>query len=144
MAEDTKSVVERAYSAWRARDLANLLSLYSDDVVFALHIPADVMPIGGETRGKVAVGAALQGLIDGYDLLAYEPGVVHVNNAAANAEVHFRYRHRQTGDVIDSRMRHQWLVNDGKVQRLDEWHDLTTVREFVSRVTLRLAARKTE
>lgn len=139
MADDPKSVVESAYAAWHARDLPNLLALLSDDMVFALHIPAEVIPIGGETRGKAAVGAALQGLLDAYDFLAYEPGALTVVGPQVNAEVRFHYRQKATGEVIDSRLRHTWTVNAGKVARLDEWHDLPVVRTFFDRVALRIA-----
>ncbi len=57
---DTKSGVELIYSAWKARDLSEVLSYLSDDMVFALHVPTKVLPIGGETQGKTAVAAALQ------------------------------------------------------------------------------------
>jgi hypothetical protein len=58
---------------WQAGDLPALIALLADDMVFALHVPADVLPIGGETRGKAGVEGVLQGLLDGYEFLAYEP-----------------------------------------------------------------------
>ena len=141
MAADSKSVVEQLYTAWKSRDLAGVVPLMADDIVFALHIPANVIPMGGETKGKIAVTAALQALLDNYDFLAYEPGPITVTGAKAGAEVQFRYRQKGTDEVIDSQLRHEWLVEGGKVQRLDEWHDLPKVTAFFDRVALRLASK---
>lgn len=140
MSNEAKAVVERLYVAWKARDLPSVLTLLSDDMVFALHIPANVLPIGGETNGKTAVAAALQALLDAYDFIVYEPGPVTGDDTRANAEVHFRYRQRATGEVIDSRLLHSWVIEAGKVARLDEWHDLPGVRAFFDRVAFRLAS----
>jgi ketosteroid isomerase-like protein len=140
MSNEAKSVAEQLYVAWKVRDLPSVLALLSDDVVFALHIPASVLPVGGETKGKPAVAAALQTFLDTYEFLAYEPGPVTVDGERANAEVHFRYRQRATGEVIDSRLLHSWVVEAGKVTRLDEWHDLPGVRAFFDRVAFRSAS----
>jgi ketosteroid isomerase-like protein len=140
MSTDPKAVIEGAYAAWQARNLPALLALLADDMVFALHVPADVLPIGGETRGKTAVAAVLQGLLDGYDFLAYEPSPVIVDGARVESEVRFQYRQKATGEVIDSRLHHRWSIADGKVTRLEEWHDLPTVRAFFDRVALRVAS----
>jgi ketosteroid isomerase-like protein len=141
MSTDARSVVENLYAAWTARDLPRVLALCSDDMTFALHIPADVLPIGGETTGKAAVAAALQGLFDTYDFLAYEPGSISSEGATTTAVVHFRYRHKATGEIIDGQLRHAWLIEGGNVVRLDEWHDLNKVKAFLGRVAVLSAAR---
>jgi ketosteroid isomerase-like protein len=140
MASDPKSLVERAYAAWQAGDLPALIALLADDMVFALHVPADVLPIGGETRGKAGVEGVLQGLLDGYEFLAYEPSPLTVDGARVESDVRFHYRQKATGEVIDSRLHHRWSTADGKVTRLEEWHDLPTVRAFFDRVALRVAS----
>jgi ketosteroid isomerase-like protein len=139
MPTDTLSVVEAVYAAWQARDLPGAMALMADDMVFALHVPREVLPIGGETVGKVAVGAALRGLLDAYDFLAYEPGPIAVEGSSATAQVHFIYRQKATGDVIDSRLRHRWSIEAGRARRLDEWHDLAAVTAFLTRVAANLA-----
>lgn len=140
MSNDTLAVVENIYAAWQARNLSQVLQLLADDMVFALHIPREVLAIGGETIGKPAVKAALQGLLDTYDFLAYEPGPIAVDGPKANGEVRFRYRQKTTGEIIDSRMRHQWLVETGQAKRLDEWHDVAVVTAFLDRVAARIAS----
>ena len=140
MSTDAKAVIEGAYAAWQARNLPALMPLLADDIVFALHVPADVLPIGGETRGKTAVAAVLQGLLDGYDFLAYDPSPLTVDGARVESDVRFQYRQNATGEVIASRLHHRWSTADGKVTRLEEWHDLPTVRAFFDRVALRVAS----
>ncbi len=140
MSDEAKTVIGRLYAAWKARDLANVLAYLSDDVVFVLHVPATALPIGGETKGKAAVGAALHTLLDAYDFLSYEPGAVTGDDRRCKAEVHFRYRQKATGEVIDSRMLHSWVVEAGRITRLDEWHDLKSVQTFFDRVAFRQAS----
>ena len=72
----------------------------------------------------------LQGLLDGYDSPAYDPSPLTVDGARVESDVRFQYRQKATGEVIDSRLHHRWSTADGKVTRLEEWHDLPTVRAF--------------
>jgi ketosteroid isomerase-like protein len=136
---DAGSIVEGIYAAWKARDLPKTLTFLADDMVYDLHIPPELMPGAGETKGKDAVAALFQGLLDTYDFLSYEPGPVEADGPIAKAEVHFRYRQKVTGDVIESRMRHVWFTDNGQVKRLDEWHDLLAVRDFLARVDQKLS-----
>jgi hypothetical protein len=48
----------------------------------------------------------------------------------------------KTRDVMDGRLRHQWQVETGKAQRLDEWHDIPAVSAYFQKVALNLAAQK--
>ena len=144
MADDAKSVVENIHTAWKSRDLDRVLNLLADDMVFALHIPREVLPIGGETKGKTAVTAALRGLLDTYDFVTYDPGPLSVDGGKVSGEVKFQYREKATGEAITNQLRQLWLVDAGKAQRLDEWHDLAAVTSFLDRVSLRLASKASE
>ena len=62
------------------------------------------------------------------------------DGSKATGEVRYRYRQKATGDIIDSRMRHQWTVEAGKARRLDEWHDVAAVTAFLNRVAARIAS----
>ena len=48
-------VLRAVWAAWRARDIAGVLALAADDVVYAFHVPHEVLPFGGETVGKAAL-----------------------------------------------------------------------------------------
>ncbi len=61
-----------------------------------------------------------KGLLDTYDFLSFEPSQINVDGSLARAEVHFRYRDKASGEVIDSCMSDFWAVEAGKAKRLDK------------------------
>ena len=46
------------------RDKAATLALLADDIVFALFVPQEVVPFGGETVGKASVSDRLQTILE--------------------------------------------------------------------------------
>lgn len=87
---------------------------------------------------------ALRGLLDTYDFVTYDPGPLSVDREKVSCEVEFQYREKATGETITNQLRQLWLVDAGKAQRLDEWHDLAAVTSFLDRVSLRLASKASE
>ena len=65
-------IARALWGAWRVRDKAATLALLADDIVFALFVPQEVLPFGGETTGKASVSDRLQTILDQFDTLMYE------------------------------------------------------------------------
>ena len=65
-------IARALWSAWRVRDKAATLALLADGIVFALFVPQEVLPFGGETIGKPSVSDRLQTILDQFDTLMYE------------------------------------------------------------------------
>jgi ketosteroid isomerase-like protein len=137
-------VVEAAYAAWAARDLPATLSVFAPDVVFAIHLPDDVVPFAGEVRGRDQLAARFQAILDDFDFIEYVPLQITAEGGSFHSRVRFHYRHKATGLEYDGRMRHVWLVEGDKIVRFEEFHDAERVRTFfqlLAQATAELARR---
>jgi ketosteroid isomerase-like protein len=123
-------VVEACYASWAAKDLDAVLSCFSDDVVYTMHLSEELAPFAGESRGKAAMAPRLQMIIDDFDFLVYRPTFYSDESEVFHAQVHYRYRHKKTGYVIEGTMRHIWHVEGDKVVQLEEFHDSPRLHAF--------------
>jgi len=137
MPDEPAEIVQHLWRVWAKRDKAAAIALFSPDIVYDLHIPEEVVPFGGETRGKAAVSDRLQMILDQFDTLLYAGHVVKVDGEKVHGLVDYRFRHKLTGEVIDGSMRHQILVRDGRIVSLRETHDIEKVKAFMRLVSLR-------
>ena len=123
-------VVEAAYAAWAARDLAATLALFARDVVFAIHLPDDVVPFAGEEQGRNQLAPRFQAIMDEFDFIEYVPLQITAEGGAYHSRVRFHYRHKETGLEYEGRMRHVWRVEGDKIVHFEEYHDAERVRSF--------------
>lgn len=123
-------VVEAAYAAWAARDLAATLAVFASDVVFVIHLPSDVAPFAGEVRGREALAPRFQAILDDFDFIEYVPLHIVAEGGSLHSRVRFHYRHKETGLEYEGRMRHEWRVEGDKIVRFEEFHDAERVRVF--------------
>jgi len=123
-------VVEAAYAAWAARDLAATLATFAPDVEFAIHLPPDVAPFVGEVQGRDKLAPRLQAIIDEFDFIEYVPLQITAEGESFHSRVRFHYRHKVTGLEYEGTMRHVWRVEGDKIVRFEEFHDAERVRSF--------------
>jgi ketosteroid isomerase-like protein len=123
-------VLEAAYACWAARDLAGTLAMFSEDVVFAIHLPPDVVPFAGEVKGRDELALRLRPIIDEFDFLEYVPLQIVAQGESFHSRVRFHYRHKATGLDYGGRMRHVWRVEGDQIVRFEEYHDAERVRTF--------------
>lgn len=127
-------LMEAAYAAWAARDLATTLAAFADDVVFVIHLPPEVAPFFGEARGKEHLRRSLQTIIDEFDFLEYVPVSITAEGEHLHSRIRFRYRHKATGLEYDGTMSHVWRVEGARIVRFEEFHDAERVRTFFALV----------
>lgn len=139
MAESAKEIVEAAYAAWRLRDLERALSNFASNAVLVLHIPKEVMPTAGEIAGIEAVAAAFRGILDQFDFIEFRPTSIAASGNRVDGTVHFHYRHKLSGEQLESDLRHEWTVENGRVTRLEEWHDLGRLQPFFVSVAKKMS-----
>jgi ketosteroid isomerase-like protein len=123
-------ILEALYASWAVKDLSAVLSCCSDDIVFAIHVPPEVMPFAGETRGKDALVPRLQMILDDFDFLIYRPTLIADEGEALHSQVRYHFRHKATGYDIEGSMRHVWKVEGDQIVRLEEFHDTPRVKTF--------------
>jgi len=122
-------VLEAVYASWAAKDLAAVLACCDDDMVFVIHLP-EGMPFAGETRGKEHLAPRLQMIIDAFDFLDYRPVLISDEDDTFHAQIHYHYRHKATGHVIEGTMRHTGRIEGDKIVRLEEFHDTPRLNAF--------------
>jgi ketosteroid isomerase-like protein len=118
-------------NAWVANDLGGTIARFSPDGVYALHIAEDLLPFGGETKGRDNFAAALRSMRTDWDYLVFRPTQVKAAGPVVRMQVEFMYRHRASGEVLSGRFRLVAQVEDGLVTRLDEYHDRAKVEAFM-------------
>jgi len=128
---DPGSVVENYFERWAARDKKGCLSLMSPDVVWALFVPQEVLPFGGETRGAASISDRLQMVLDQFDTLNYRGSVTRCEGDVVNGQVAYRFRHKITGEDIEGVMRVVATLENGLIERWDEYHDVEKVKAFM-------------
>src|SRR5205823_2516181 len=128
------ALLQAVYVAYREKRLADVLPHLTDDFRFTLHLPTAAMPGAGTPHGKADTAKLFEGIITAYDFLAYEPGPIMVTGDQAAVRVRIRFRHKTTGEVIETTLGHFWRIRDGKAAQLDEYHDVEHVLAFLSKV----------
>lgn len=129
-------LLEAAYAAWAASDLDATMACFSDDVVFANHLPADVVPFAGMSHGKAELRRQLQTVLDLFEPLEYRPLWISTEGGSFHSQVKLHYRHRATGLAYEGMMRHVWQIEGDKITRFEEFHDPERTRAFFKMIAL--------
>ena len=125
-----ETVVCEIYDAWRAQDIEWLASYLPDDFCHVIHIPTEIHPLGGTSRGKAASIARLGVIADDFEILQFDTHGLIVQNDKAAVEIPIHYRHRETGMPLETTVANFWTFEDGWPIRLCEYHDLVRIQEF--------------
>src|SRR5262245_59110330 len=133
-ARDTESVVRGCYAAWSERDLERILGYLSEDCVYDLHVPPDVLAFAGRHVGRDAIRRCLEAILAEFSFLAHAVDWLVVDGEVARSRVVYYYRHNESGDQLDGCLRHQWRVVDGRVASIDEYHDVALLKAFLDMV----------
>lgn len=126
-----RDVVVALLACWRAQDVEMTLLHCDEDVVYSLYLPREMVPFGGEARGKAAWRDVLHTMLEQYDYLRYDPDIVGVNGDVVRVQTQFRFRHRRTGEILEGTMRTVFTTGNGLVLRVDEYLDEALVAAFV-------------
>lgn len=123
-------LLEAAYASWAAQDLESTLSCFGEDVLFAIHLPADIVPFAGVVRGKVELRRRLQSILDDFYFIEYKPVQITAEGGSFHSQIRFHYQHRATGLTYEGRLRHVWRIEGDKIVRFEEFHDPERIRAF--------------
>lgn len=129
-----ETIVCEIYDAWRAQDMEWLASYLPDDFCHVIHIPTEIHPLGGTSRGKAASIALLGVIADDFEILRFDTSGLIVQEARAGVEIPVRYRHRETDIDLETTIANFWTFEDGWPVRLSEYHNLVRIQEFKQNV----------
>jgi ketosteroid isomerase-like protein len=126
----TETIVCEIYDAWRAQDLDWLASYLPDDFCHVIHIPTEVHPLGGISRGKAPSIARMGVIADDFDFLRFDTSGLIIQKDRAGVEIPIRYRHRETGTALETTIANFWAFEDGWPIKLTEYHDIGRIQAF--------------
>ncbi len=140
MMDETKGVMPRFCAAWERQDLHGALAFIDDDIVYAMFIPQDVVPFGGQSRGKAAMADRMRTMLDQFAMDRFETIWFKSDGEIEHTRVAYAFCHRVTGETISGVMRLITRVEDGLIHDLKEFHDLEKIRAFMRLIAYRADA----
>jgi ketosteroid isomerase-like protein len=135
-------IVREAWRVWAVRDKAAILALMTSDTTYALFVPQEVLPFGGEANGKAAVSDRLQTILDVFDTIKFEGEVVKVVGNVVHGRVAYCFRHKITGEDIDGTLRQVIGLRDGLIVSWHEYTDIERVKAFMRLVATSAAEQR--
>jgi len=132
---DTATLLQAIYRAYREKRMSDILPRLDESFRFVVHLPEDVMPGGDKPRNKAETAKLMQHLMDAYDFVAYDPGPIIATGDQATVQPQIRFRDKNTGKVLQTKIMHTWRVKDGKAVELDERHDVAAIQAFMKSVS---------
>jgi hypothetical protein len=131
-ARNARLVISSACALWSASEVGGLLPHFVDDVYFAVHALPSAPSMLGAGLGKALLKKRLEALLDEVEVESYRPivrsfttdGLWHFNR------VHYRYRHRANGLVIEGTMRQKWGLVGTRIAHFEIFHDSDRMRAF--------------
>ncbi len=136
----TETVISDIYDAWRSQDLDRLATYLPNDFSHVVYIPTEVHPLGGLCSGKKAALARLGLIAAEFDFLRFDTSDLMIHEERAGVEISIRYRHRQTGVVLETKIANFWTFEEGWPVKLSEYHDIARIQAFTANVAALTAA----
>ncbi len=125
----------RAFAqVWEAGDIDRTMDFIADDCIYILYLSNEVVPFGGETRGKQNVEAALRLIRSKFAYLLYRVHNIVAQDNFVRCRVEFMYRHIASGEILSGRFRLVFELRDGLIWRADEYHDSAMIETFLKLV----------
>jgi ketosteroid isomerase-like protein len=121
--QDNIQIVKEAYAAFKSGDIQAVLDKLSDDVVWSLPGPTDILPVSGERRGREQVGQFFSALDENQEARQFEPQEFVAQGEKVVVLGQYRWLVKKTGREFASDWAHVFTVRDGKVVGFQEYYD---------------------
>lgn len=125
------ALLKTIYQAYRDKRIDEVMTHLDDSFCYVVHLPETALSGGDKPRNKAETAELFRHFMDTYDFLALEPGPIIATGDQATVHAHIRFRHKQTGKELDTRVTQTWRIKDGKAISLDEKHDVAKVEAFM-------------
>ncbi len=121
--EEIKTIIARLYAARKNGDLDAILRFFDDNATFAMSGSKQASGIAMEAKGANEIRAALQNLLDAYDM--HEQTILSFLVDEEKAAVHHRSKmtFKPTGEVFDTEMLDLWKLQGDKIVSVIEFVD---------------------
>jgi ketosteroid isomerase-like protein len=124
-------LLETALKYWQVQDVEALLSTYADDVVYHVYTFQEDTPRFAEFDSKEAVRALLYDVLAAFEYLFYASDLLELRDGVARVQSQFVLRHRLSGESLSGSKRQRIQVANGKIVRIDEYHDVAMINAFM-------------
>jgi hypothetical protein len=133
MESQNTKIVQDAYAAFTRGDIATLLGLMADDIVWQPVIgAASHVPFSASRSGKPAVAEFFQQVATSEDFTQFEPREYITQGNDVVAIGHYRAVVKATGKSFDSDFAMAFTLKDGKIVRFREFTDSASVNAAYS------------
>src|SRR5712691_447817 len=122
MSEQNRSIVQQAYSNFKAGNIEALLNLMSDDVAWTLP-ELDGVPFAGKRTGRASVAEFFATVGGSQEVVRFEPREFVAEGDKVVALGSYEWRVKATSREFSGDFAHAWNIRDGKVVDFHEYTD---------------------
>lgn len=126
-------IVGHFLDLWADGDLDSAFNFVHGACVYTLNVTDELMPIGGEHRGKAHIKSIMQPMREIFDYRVFRPTRISDADKDGNVRVHLEYvhQHRPSGEMISGTCRFVFKIEHGVIVKVDEFHDRAKLESFL-------------
>lgn len=120
--QDNLAVIQEIFACFGKGDVPGILHKLADDVRWNI-LPADNVAWSGLRHGHAGAAEFFTVLVEGEDVLQFEPRDFIAQGDKVVAQVEYAARVKGTGREYSTYVIQVWTVQNGKVTEIDEYTD---------------------
>jgi len=124
--QENVQLVQQIYAAIGRGDIPEVIGMMADDVEIHLPGPSEI-PFAGTFTGHEGVGQFFQAIGANADILQFEPREFIAQGDHVVVLGHERLTGKSTGRSWDTDWAMVWMIRDGKVTSLREFHETSAI-----------------
>jgi ketosteroid isomerase-like protein len=125
------AIIDKAYAARKAGDVAALVGLFRPDGVFRVAGAPESFPVAASARGEAEIRDRVRGFVQTFQFLEIEPLDLIVEGDKAARRWRAKIRHVPSGAVRETEAGDIWTFKDGRVAALVQFVDTAMVADLV-------------
>jgi ketosteroid isomerase-like protein len=126
--------IRQLYNSYYSKDLDSVAAFLPDGFQFRMNLPGGSIPGASQDLDRASSLELFRNLIDSYEFIAINVGPVMTDGQRAFVQPHIHYRHKLTGEHIETTLMHVWTLAEGKPVRLEEFHDVDRTLSHLARI----------
>lgn len=126
---DRKPFVE-AHAAWEAGDFDRFLSFLDEDILYVVNVDGMQVPYAMSALGKQDAAERLSLLLRTFVIERFTVEKLVHEPDHSWSRVHGIYRHRETGELLDTKLRFRAWLHNGRITKMEETLDARYIETF--------------
>jgi ketosteroid isomerase-like protein len=123
-------VIGELNTFYQIGDIDGVMSLVADTCTYTVHFAEDLVQHAGRWEGAEQIRRGIQLARSNYKYLVYHPVITGVDGDNVRVRVDLICWHRASGEQISMTFTQEYVVNDGKIVRGDEYHDRAKLEAY--------------